>query len=89
MRVTSKGQVTIPRDLRDLAGIQPNTDVVFSFENGRVVITPKLGASDEAERVRMARILAALDALGGTGDPHVDADALARITRERGDDDAH
>ena len=29
MRVTSKGQVTIPRDIRDLAGIKPNSEVVF------------------------------------------------------------
>ncbi len=89
MRVTSKGQVTIPRDLRDLAGIQPNSEVVFSLENGRVVIAPKSGASDDAERARMARIVAALDALAGTGDLDVDAQALARMTRDRGDDDAH
>ncbi len=97
MRVTSKGQVTIPRDLRDLAGIQPNSEVVFSLENGRVVIAPKLGGGgggDAAERLRMARVMAALDALAGTGDPNVDADALARMTRDRlggdhGDDDAH
>jgi AbrB family looped-hinge helix DNA binding protein len=29
MRVTSKGQVTIPIDIRDKLGIQPNTEVRF------------------------------------------------------------
>ena len=38
MRVTSKGQVTIPRDLRQLAGIELNSDVLFGVENGKITI---------------------------------------------------
>ena len=37
MRVTSKGQVTIPRDLRELAGIEPNSEVIFTIEDGKLV----------------------------------------------------
>jgi len=34
MRITAKGQVTIPRDLRERAGLMPGTDVEFRLENG-------------------------------------------------------
>jgi antitoxin PrlF len=38
--VTTKGQVTIPKAIRDLLGIQPNDKVDFKMENGRVVLKP-------------------------------------------------
>ena len=34
MRVTSKGQVTIPQKIRDKAGLLPGTEVEFAFEDG-------------------------------------------------------
>lgn len=40
--VTSKGQVTIPKDIRDLLGIQPGDRVVFfEADDGRVVVEPE------------------------------------------------
>lgn len=36
--VTSKGQATIPADIRREAGIVAGDKVVFSFEDGRIVI---------------------------------------------------
>lgn len=36
MRVTSKGQVTIPKHIRDQAGIMPGSEVEFSVEGGVV-----------------------------------------------------
>jgi AbrB family looped-hinge helix DNA binding protein len=36
--VTSKGQATIPADIRREAGIEAGDKVVFSFEDGRIVI---------------------------------------------------
>ena len=38
MRVTIKGQVTIPRNIREMLGISPETEVEFKEENGRVYI---------------------------------------------------
>jgi AbrB family looped-hinge helix DNA binding protein len=38
MRVTSKGQVTIPIGIRDQFGIQPNTEVRFVVRKGHVVL---------------------------------------------------
>ncbi len=36
MRITSKGQVTIPADIRERAGLLPHTEVDFEFD-GKVV----------------------------------------------------
>ena len=38
MRVTSKGQVTIPKEIREKAGLLPDTEVEFGIEAGKVVI---------------------------------------------------
>jgi AbrB family looped-hinge helix DNA binding protein len=34
MRITSKGQVTIPVEIRERAGLLPNTEVEFAYEEG-------------------------------------------------------
>jgi len=38
MRVTSKGQVTIPREIRDRMGIMPQSEVEFMVEEGQVIM---------------------------------------------------
>ena len=38
MKVTSKGQVTIPARIRDYLGIAPHTDVDFRIAGGSVVL---------------------------------------------------
>jgi len=38
MRVTSKGQVTIPRDIRQCLGIFPQSEVVFVVEDNNVIL---------------------------------------------------
>ncbi|MCA1970125.1 MAG: AbrB/MazE/SpoVT family DNA-binding domain-containing protein [Rhizobium sp.] len=83
MRVTSKGQVTIPRDLRELVGIEPNSEVVFTVENGKLTLAPKDNRHSDADRTRLAALMQALDALEGTGDQTIDADALMAMTRDR------
>ncbi|WP_113241991.1 AbrB/MazE/SpoVT family DNA-binding domain-containing protein [Pararhizobium sp.] len=83
MRVTSKGQVTIPRDLRELAGIAPNSDVLFSMEGGKLTIVPKDGRQEQEDRLRLERFLDSLQRLEGTGDQDIDSDALMSMTRDR------
>ncbi|PIE03327.1 MAG: AbrB family transcriptional regulator [Acidobacteria bacterium] len=39
MRVTSKGQVTIPRNIRETLGILPQSDIEFQEDNGRFYIS--------------------------------------------------
>jgi AbrB family looped-hinge helix DNA binding protein len=41
MRVTSKGQVTIPIALREKTGIMPNTEVEFALEGNTILLRKK------------------------------------------------
>ncbi|PDT12217.1 MULTISPECIES: AbrB/MazE/SpoVT family DNA-binding domain-containing protein [unclassified Rhizobium] len=83
MRVTSKGQVTIPRDLRELAGIETNSEVIFSIEGGKLVLSPKNGKQEIEDRGRLDRFLQAIRRLEGTGDQDIDAEDLMSLTRDR------
>jgi antitoxin PrlF len=40
VRITSKGQVTIPQAIREKYGLLPDTDVEFVVSGGRVTIVP-------------------------------------------------
>lgn len=46
MRVTTKGQVTIPRNVREVLGITSETEIEFMEDNGRFYVvktdTPKM-----------------------------------------------
>ena len=83
MRVTSKGQVTIPRDMRELLGIEPNSEVIFAIENGKLTVTPKDGVGEIEDRLRLDRFMQNLDRIEGTGDPAINAEALMVMTRDR------
>lgn len=51
MRITSKGQVTIPQEIRERLGLLPNTEVEFAVERGVAVLRPKRGAPSRGERI--------------------------------------
>ncbi len=38
MRITQKGQVTIPQDIREKLGLRPDTEVVFEIDGNAVRI---------------------------------------------------
>jgi AbrB family looped-hinge helix DNA binding protein len=40
MHVTEKGQVTIPKRIRTAAGVVAGSEVAFSLEGSRIIITP-------------------------------------------------
>ena len=40
MLVTDKGQVTIPKHIRVAAGVAPGSEVSFTLEGSKIVITP-------------------------------------------------
>ena len=44
MRITSKGQVTIPQAIREQLGLHANTEVEFSVDGDKAVLRPKTGA---------------------------------------------
>lgn len=56
MLVSDKGQVTIPKRIRDAAGVAPGSEVAFSLEGSRIVITPVSTAvkSDRRDKLRAA-----------------------------------
>lgn len=39
--LSAKGQVTLPKEIRDALGIQPNDIITFTIEDGRLILTPK------------------------------------------------
>ena len=41
MRVTTKGQVTIPQNIRDKLGITPATEVDFIEDKGRIFLVKR------------------------------------------------
>ena len=60
MRVTTKGQVTIPQQIREKLGISPSTEVDFLEEKGRVYLVKKKGENIAAGKFRKLRGIAAV-----------------------------
>ena len=54
MRVTTKGQVTIPRSIREILGITPETEIDFKEDSGRfyIVKTNKPSVSGKFNKLR-------------------------------------
>jgi AbrB family looped-hinge helix DNA binding protein len=59
MRITQKGQVTIPKKVRDRAGIVPGSEVEFAVD-GDVVTLKKVPAGKKPGMSRGEKIVAAL-----------------------------
>ena len=76
MRITSKGQVTIPVDIREAAGLLPHTEVDFQLDNGTV----KIVRSDAPKKPdRGALLVAHLRA--HKGDIRMTTDEIMALTR--------
>lgn len=75
MRITSKGQVTIPQEIREKAGLLPGCEVRFVHKEGRVFL----------ERVgkRVSRGQRLVDAMRGSLKKHtrLSTDELLALTR--------
>jgi AbrB family looped-hinge helix DNA binding protein len=50
MRVTTKGQVTIPQEIRDELGLLPNTEVTFDIVDGEARIRKATRRSQRLSR---------------------------------------
>jgi AbrB family looped-hinge helix DNA binding protein len=65
MHVTDKGQVTIPKHIRIAAGVAPGSEVSFSLEGSKIVITPVGTGVKEDRRAKLraaaARVRASLN----------------------------
>ncbi|MFG6430516.1 AbrB/MazE/SpoVT family DNA-binding domain-containing protein [Roseateles sp. LYH14W] len=64
MQISEKGQVTIPKHIRIAAGVAPGSEVSFSLEGSKIVITPVgTGVKDDRRaklRAAAARVQASL-----------------------------
>lgn len=70
MRVTQKGQVTIPLDVRRALGIQVGSDVRFELdETGARLVVAGESAASEIRRMR------------GAGDVELSTDEILALTR--------
>jgi AbrB family looped-hinge helix DNA binding protein len=57
MRITSKGQVTVPKHIRDKLGIGPGDDVGFREEGQAVILESENRAGDQNKGRRLVRHL--------------------------------
>lgn len=71
MKVTSKGQVTIPQHLREKVGIMPGCEVEFVLESGALLIRKTDGHSRGWDIVRR---------MTGKGDVKMTTDEIMAMT---------
>ena len=72
MRITSKGQVTIPLPIRERTGLLPHTEVEFVLSGKRVYIEKVSGGS------RGRRLV---EAMRGKGSVRMTTDEIMALTR--------
>ncbi len=72
MRVTTKGQVTIPRNIREILGISPETEIDFVEDAGRfyIVKTDKPHVTGKFRKLR------------GIASVKMSTDEIMSLTRE-------
>ena len=73
MRITSKGQVTIPIEIRERLGLFPETEVEFRVADGHVEIHKAKG--------RSGRGRALVERLRGSGAVQMTTDEIMALTR--------
>jgi len=75
VKITTKGQVTIPQDIRERLGLLPQTEVEFEVRGDVVVVT-------KAQTRRRGRRI--VEALRGRGDVPLSTDEIMALTRGEG-----
>jgi AbrB family looped-hinge helix DNA binding protein len=73
VRITSKGQVTIPLAVRRAAGLLPNCEVEFKVVGGKVILTKA-----NSQRFRGKRLI---EQLRGRGSVVMSTDEIMALTR--------
>ena len=72
MRVTTKGQVTIPLHIREKLGITPSSEVDFIEEGGKVVLIKQESRGPAPQKFRRVRGIATVK---------MSTDEIMRLTR--------
>ena len=73
MRLTTKGQVTIPQEIRDRLGLLPHTEVEFEIDGDAVRIRPARRSTSRGDAL-IARIR-------GTATGRLSTDQIMALTR--------
>ena len=73
MRVTEKGQVTIPKALRDALGIAAGTEVEFERRRDTIIVRKAKSATSRGSRIA--------ERLRGRGDVPMTTDEIMALTR--------
>jgi AbrB family looped-hinge helix DNA binding protein len=77
MRITTKGQVTIPARIREQAGLLPNTEVEFAYDGrGQVRLFPLRRPSK-----KKSRGAALVEHMRGKGDIRMTTEQIMALTR--------
>ena len=79
MRITTKGQVTIPVHIREQAGLLPNTEVEFAYEGAGNVRLFRAGKKKRSKPTRGELIVRHLRA--HPGDVKMTTDEIMKLTR--------
>jgi AbrB family looped-hinge helix DNA binding protein len=79
MRVTAKGQVTIPQRIREKAGLLPDTEVEFELRGGLVIIKrARLGGRESRGQALVRRMRGS-----ATAKPRMTTDEIMALMRPR------
>ncbi len=73
MKVTSKGQVTIPIEIRDMLGILPSSEVEFVVEGDRAVLRKTAASGARGRRL--------VESMRGRGTVKMTTDQIMSLTR--------
>ena len=73
MRVTAKGQVTIPLEIRCRLGIQPHCDVEFAVRHSQVFLQKAQATSGRGKQL--------IDIMRGRGQRTLTTDQIMAMTR--------
>ena len=77
MRITSKGQVTIPQDLRERTGLLPETEVEFVLDGRGVRIIKASAAGRPSRGAKAVRLLQ-----GKRATVNLTTDEIMALTRD-------
>jgi AbrB family looped-hinge helix DNA binding protein len=77
LKITSKGQVTIPQHVRETLGLLPNTDVEWEIHQGAAVLRKAQGGAGRRGR-------ALIEHMRGRGTVRMSTDEIMALTRDDG-----
>ncbi|WP_028932959.1 AbrB/MazE/SpoVT family DNA-binding domain-containing protein [Pseudonocardia spinosispora] len=73
MRITSKGQITIPQQVRRALGLEPGDEVDIIIDDGVARIIPVQGPVGRGKRI--------VESMLGKGDVSLSTDEIMALTR--------